>query len=152
MRCRCLRSWWDNIRILRNDINKVVTIVTCYSNLYVFTFLSPDCSNPTPAFSIPIADSSTIKVRAVSGWLLNVEGRRWSLDIVNGTGYSSTIPCFRFQHLYTNSPHSYFIHNLCYWRNKSSSIFCSQLDTFIAWVLAYQKFDISVSALLMNMY
>jgi len=116
MRCWCLRSWWNNTRVLRNDINKVVTSVTCYLSLYFFTFLSPDCSNPTPVFFIPIADSSTIKIRVVSGWLLNVEGRPWSLVSVNGTGYSSTVSRFRVQHLYTNSPHSYFIHNLCYWQ------------------------------------
>lgn len=34
--------------------------------------------------------------------------------------------------------------------NKSPSIFCSQLDTFNAWVLAYQKFDIGVSVMLLN--
>jgi hypothetical protein len=34
-------------------------------------------------------------------------------------------------------------------RNKSPSIFSSQLDTLIAWVLACQNFDIDVSVMLL---
>jgi len=37
-------------------------------------------------------------------------------------------------------------------RNKSPSIFYSQLDTFIVWVLAYQKFDRAVSVMFLNVY